>query len=47
MRYTFTSAAGIERCDLCEETVGDCWCVCNNCGGSPEECGCDELAIAR
>jgi hypothetical protein len=39
---TYTDAADVERCDRCEEEVGECPCTCVECGDSLEDCTCEE-----
>lgn len=43
---TYTDAAGVERCDDCNETTEECACVCPECGDGVHECACTDLESA-
>lgn len=38
----YTDADGVERCENCRETAGDCVCCCSECGDHVTECACEE-----
>jgi hypothetical protein len=39
---TYTDANGVECCERCDEEVGYCLCVCDDCGDNIHECACEE-----
>ena len=39
---TYTDEQGVEYCDICQEELGYCTCVCDECGDNIHECACDD-----
>ncbi len=39
---TYTDANGVEYCDRCQQELGYCTCLCDDCGDNMHECACGE-----
>ncbi len=39
---TYIDSEGIERCDNCDEPIGECPCICPGCGDCLLDCACSE-----